>query len=146
MVFGVSLIALVKFFPLSIENINVFFTAANENALTSPLEIIKETFKEFNWITLSITIVCIILLFILREKLNAIPFIGIFIVLGIAINWTHYFKSFEDLCTVEGVDCTFYIVNTDNLIQPTLEQIVKLLPAACVMTVIIVFEQFLYLE
>lgn len=98
----------------------MFFIAANENALTSPLEIIQKTFHEFNWITLAITIVCIIILFILREKLNSIPFIGIFIVLGIAINWTHIFKSFEDLCQVQGVDCTFYIVNTDNLIRPTI--------------------------
>ena len=32
------------------------------------------------------------------------------------------------------------------MIQPTLQQLIKLLPAAGVMTVVIVFEQFLYLE
>ncbi len=67
-----------------------------------------------------ITIAVIVLLFVLRDRLNAIPFIGIIVVIGIALNWNHYFKSFEDLCMVEGVDCTFYIVKVENLIQPSL--------------------------
>lgn len=82
------------------------------------------TFSTFNVITLGLTCVCILLMFLLRAKLQKIPFIALLVVLGIIINWTKIFTSFEDLCAYKGpnnelnVDCTFYILNVKNLIQP----------------------------
>lgn len=55
------------------------------------------------------------------------------------------YSSFEDLCKYKGedgtfnVDCTFYILNVKNLIQPKLEEIIAVLPASLVMTVILIF-------
>lgn len=87
-----------------------------------------------------------LVLFLLREKLNAFPFIAVFILVGIFINWKHYFLSFEDLCAYQGVNCKFYIINIENIVHPTIQQVIALIPASLVMTVVVVFEQFLYLE
>lgn len=97
-------------------------------------------------LTLALTVVSIIIIYLLRNKLNKIPFIAFLILLGIFINYKHHFKSYEDLCLYEGVDCKFYIIKIENLIQPTLAQIFALIPASIVMTFIVTFEQFLYLE
>ena len=101
MVFGVALIALVKviyslyqFFPLSIENLNAFFVAANSSALTNPLDIVKQTFQSFNIFTLLITIISIVVLFLLRNKLHKFPFIAVVVILGILINWKHVFLNY----------------------------------------------------
>jgi MFS superfamily sulfate permease-like transporter len=40
----------------------------------------------------------------------------------------------------------FYIIKLDNIIPPRLEQIIMLIPATFVMTAILIFEQFLYLQ
>ena len=92
------------------------------------------------------TVASILLIYLLRNKLNKIPFIAFLVLLGILINIKHHFKSYEDLCAYEGVDCKFYIIKIENLIQPTLAQIFALIPASLVMTAITIFEQFLYLE
>lgn len=78
-------------------------------------------------------------MFLLREKLSHIPCIAILIIIGIIINWTKVFFSFEDLCKYTDVDCTFYILNTANLIQPKIEDIIEILPASLVMTVVVLF-------
>lgn len=85
-------------------------------------------------------------MFVLKERLAKIPFIGVLLILGIGINWSHYFLSYEDLCKVEKVDCNFYVLKLENIAIPHLKQIVSMLPAAVVMAAIVSFEQFLYLE
>lgn len=107
-----------QFFPLSIENIQAFFEAANSSALTSPLDIIIQTFQTFNILTLLITIVLIVILFLLRNKLDKVPFIAVVVILGMLINWKHTFLNYEDLCKYEGVDCKFYIVKLANMVPP----------------------------
>lgn len=104
------------------------------------------TFEKFNVITLALTVLSIVLMFVLKERLAKIPFIGVLLILGIVINWSHYFLSYEDLCKVEKVDCNFYVLKLENIAIPHLKQIVSMLPAAVVMAAIVSFEQFLYLE
>lgn len=94
---------------------------------------------KFNILTLGITIVSIIILFLLRNKLHTIPFISIFVVLGVIINIKHIFLNYKDLCAYPEVDCRFYIINTENMIPPKLEQIIMLIPAALVMTAVLIF-------
>jgi MFS superfamily sulfate permease-like transporter len=59
------------------------------------------------------------------------------------MNWTKIFSSFEDLCNYEGletkVDCTFYVLKTSNLIRPKLDEIIEVIPASFVMTVVLIF-------
>ena len=88
----------------------------------------------------------ILILFFIRQKLNKFPFIIVFIILGIAVNWSHYFKSFEDLCAQTDVNCEFNILRIENLIWPKIEQLLMLIPAAAVMAIVLVYEQFLYIE
>jgi predicted Co/Zn/Cd cation transporter (cation efflux family) len=91
-------------------------------------------------------------MFLLRKKLQKIPLIAILVLIGIIINWSKIFKSYDDLCSYIDpnnditIDCTFYILNVNNLIRPKLEEIIEVIPASLVMTVILIFEQFLYLE
>ena len=87
-----------------------FFVATKENALTNPLQILILTFKQFNILTLGLTILSIFLMFLLRKRLAKIPLIALLVILGIIINWTHYFLSYQDLCAYEKVDCKFYII------------------------------------
>jgi MFS superfamily sulfate permease-like transporter len=137
---------LTQFFPLSIENIGAFFAAANASALTNPLAIIALTFHNFNAFTLLLTVACVAALFLLRNKVNQIPFIGVVVLLGIIANWRHSFLSYEDLCGYPEVDCRFYIIKLSNIAPPSLERIIMLTPSAAVMAVVVIFEQFLYLE
>lgn len=88
---------------------------------------------------MGITIASLVILFLLRNRLHKIPFITIFVILGVLINIKHYFKNYEDLCSFTGVDCRFYIIKTENMIPPRLEQIIMLIPAALVMTAVLIF-------
>lgn len=119
---------------------------ASESALSSPFEMLKEIFAQFNVLTLVLTIVSICLLFLLRGRLERIPLIGILVIIGIIANWNHLFKSYIDLCNEKGVNCKFYIINPDNIKIPVLNEIIEVIPAAFIMTIILIFEQFLYLE
>ena len=85
-------------------------------------------------------------MFLLRNRLEKLPIIAFLVLIGIVINWTHYFMSYEDLCAYANVDCKFYILKVDNLLAPEWKKLLGLIPAAIVMTAIIIFEQFLYLE
>lgn len=85
-------------------------------------------------------------MFLLRKWLAKIPVIAILVAVGILINWTHYFLSYQDLCGRDKVDCNFYIIKMENLLAPKIQQLLTLLPASLVMTAIIIFEQFLTLE
>lgn len=98
-----------QFFPLSIENLPAFFSSTT-SAITNPITILKLTFSNFNVVTLILTIVSIVVLFLLRNKLHKIPFVAIFVLIGALINIKHIFLSYEDLCNYGGVDCTFYII------------------------------------
>lgn len=71
---------------------------ASEPSLTSPFNTLQKIFKSFNVLTLILTISCLIILFLIRGKLEKIPLIGIMVVLGFLINIGHQFKSFIDLC------------------------------------------------
>jgi len=71
---------------------------ASEPSLTSPFNTLQKIFKSFNVLTLILTICCLIILFLIRGKLEKIPLIGIMVVLGFLINIGHQFKSFIDLC------------------------------------------------
>ena len=67
--------------------------------------------------------------------------------IGIIANINHPFKSMSDLCAYQDVNCHFYIINVGNLkYPPMLADIIEVIPAALVMAVIVIFEQFLYLE
>lgn len=81
----------------------------------------------------------IVILFLLRNRLHTIPFITIFVILGVVINIKHIFLNYADLCKFTGVDCQFYIIKTENMIPPRLEQIIMLIPAALVMTAVLIF-------
>jgi hypothetical protein len=61
-------------------------------------------------------------------------------------NIQHMFKSYSDLCSREDVDCEFYIVDVKNLKEPQLTDLIEVIPTALVMAIIVLFEQFLYLE
>jgi hypothetical protein len=124
---------------LSIENLNAFFVAANESALTNPLNIIILTFQNFNVLTLIITVVCIVGLFLLRNKLHKIPLIAALVVLGIAVNFKHIFLNYDDLCLYPEVDCKFYIIKISNIVPPALQKMIMLVPSAAVMSVVLVF-------
>lgn len=87
-----------------------FFVASKENPLTSPIDIIILTFQQFNYITLGLTILSIFAMFFFRERLQRFPLIAFLVILGILINWTHYFLSYQDLCAYTNVDCKFYIL------------------------------------
>lgn len=107
--------------------------------MTNPLNAIIQTFAQFNVLTLGLTIASLVILFLLRNKLHTIPFITIFVILGAVINIKHIFLNYGDLCTYTGVDCRFYIIKTENMIPPKLEQIIMLIPAALVMTAVLIF-------
>jgi hypothetical protein len=68
------------------------------------------------------------------------------VILGIAINIGHKFKSYSDLCLMDSVDCEFKIIDYNKLKEPSLAQLLEVLPSAMILTVILVYEQFLYLE
>ena len=56
------------------------------------------TFQQFNYITLALTILSILAMFVFRKKLERFPLIAFLVIIGILINWTHYFLSYQDLC------------------------------------------------
>ena len=62
----------------------------------------------------------------------------------------HPFKSYSDLCSINNeeikVNCTFSIVDPSNIKEPTLAEIIEVIPTSIMMAVVILFEQFLYLE
>lgn len=66
-------------------------------------------------------------------------------VIGILLNIGHKFKSYSDLCLMESVDCEFKIIDYSKLKEPTLAGLIEVFPAALILTVILVYEQFLYL-
>lgn len=82
----------------------------------------------------------------MRGKLEKIPLIGIMVIIGILININHKFKSYSDLCKMENVDCEFKIIDYSKLKEPTLAELLEVLPSAIVLTVVLIYEQFLYLE
>lgn len=92
--------------------------AAGSSALTNPWDIIVLTFKNFNILTLLITIVCLGVLFVLRNKLTQVPLVSILVLVGILINYKHIFKDYGDMCKYPEVDCKFYIVKLENMIPP----------------------------
>ena len=117
-------------------------------------------FSEFNVLTLGLTIGSIILMILLKDRLNRIPFIALLVIVGIAINWTGIFESAKNLCADDivipsatngdpiplEIDCHFYVLKLENLQVPRFEELITLIPAALVLGAVIVFEQFLYLE
>lgn len=114
--------------------------------MDSPFDIFDLLFQHFNLITLITTVVLLLILFLLRKRLEKIPLIGILAILGCLANYSHTFKSYSDICSIPGVDCTFYIVDPHNIKQPLLSEILEIIPSAIIMTIVITFEQFLYLE
>jgi len=46
------------------------------------------------------------------------------VIIGILINLGHKFKSYSDLCNMEEVNCTFIILDAQNLKQPELSEII----------------------
>ena len=68
------------------------------------------------------------------------------VIIGIIINIGHKFKSYSDLCKMENVDCEFKIIDYSKLKEPTLAELIEVLPSAIVLTVVLIYEQFLYLE
>lgn len=105
-----------------------------------------ETFQSFNILTLLLTIGCLAALFLLSDKLNKLPLIAILVILGVVINIPDIFQNYQDLCKYEGTDCKFYIIKLENIVPPSISRILGLIPAAAVLTIILIFEQFLYLQ
>lgn len=130
-----------------------FFISSTSSPLTNPLEILLKLFYEFQVLTLALTIGSIVVMLILRDKLNKVPFIAILVILGIALNWKKFFLSAEDLCNYRDpehpdepyVDCAFYILKLENLKILSIGEIITLIPAALVLSAVLLFEQFLYL-
>lgn len=90
-------------------------------------------------ITLITTIVLLLILFLLRKRLEKIPLIGILAILGCLANYNHTFKSYSDICHMEGVDCTFYVIDPRNIKEPLLTEIIEIIPSAIIMTIVISF-------
>ena len=59
-------------------------------------------------------------MFILRKRLEEFPLIGVLVVVGILANMSHPFKSYSDLCAIKDVNCTFSIVDQQNIREPVL--------------------------
>lgn len=78
-------------------------------------------------------------LFLLRSKLNKFPAIAILVIIGIIINYDHFFLDYEDLCNYPEVDCKFYIVKLENMIPPGIEKLILMIPSAAVMNVVLIF-------
>lgn len=93
-----------------------------------------------------LTIEAIVIMFLMRGKLEKIPLIGIMVIIGIIINISHKFKSYSDLCKMENVDCEFKIIDYSKLKEPSLAELFEVLPSAIILTVVLIYEQFLYLE
>ena len=95
---------------------------SSEKALDNPFEIINQLFTNFNVLTLTLTVALLVLMFLLRSKLNKIPLIGIIVILGCLANYNHKFKSYSDLCDypydptdpTAKVDCTFHVIDKNN--------------------------------
>lgn len=107
---------------------------------------LQKLFEHFNVLTLVLTIEAIIIMFLMRGKLERIPLIGILVVVGVLININHKFKSYSDLCLMPNVNCDFEIIDSSKLKEPTLADLIEVLPSAIVLTIILIYEQFLYLE
>ena len=45
-----------------------------------------------------------------------------------------------------NVNCDFEIIDSSKLKEPTLADLIEVLPSAIVLTIILIYEQFLYLE
>ena len=112
---------------------------SEEEVTTNPFNILNLLFEHFNVVTLTITIVLLFLMFFLRTRLEKIPLIGILALVGILANMQHYFKSYSDICSREGIDCTFYILDPRNLKQPLLSEVIEVIPASLVMAIVILF-------
>ena len=80
----------------------------------------NQLFSDFNLLTLVLTVEALIMMFLMRGKLEKIPLIGILVIIGIIINLGHKFKSYSDLCLMEGVKCQFHVINANNLKSPLL--------------------------
>jgi MFS superfamily sulfate permease-like transporter len=93
---------------------------SEEEAMSSPFNVLNLLFESFNVITLILTVVLLVLMFLLRKKLAKIPLIGIMVIIGVLANMQHQFKSYSDICALEEVDCKFYVVDTRNLQEPVL--------------------------
>ena len=79
---------------------DAFFMMSEEQFTSSPFKVLNLLFESFNMVTLIITIVLLILMFILRKRLEKIPLIGIMVIIGILANLKHPFKSYSDLCAM----------------------------------------------
>lgn len=79
------------------------------------------------------------MIYYLRKRLIKVPFIGIIVLLFILINTKHFFKRYEDLCSMPDVDCKFYLVKLENMIPPSFEKIILMIPSAIVMTAVLIF-------
>jgi len=47
---------------------------------------------------------------------------------------------------MEAVDCTFYVIDKRNIKEPTFAELLEVVPSSIVMAIVVIFEQFLYLE
>lgn len=137
MILGIGMIVLAKFFPLTVENISIFYER-DASLMSNPLKTIMMTFQEFSFLTLSLTIISIGVMFFARRKLARFPSILVLAILGILINIKGNFLTYSDLCSWPDVDCTFYLVKLKNLVLPRLEELLYLLPASSVLAAILV--------
>lgn len=67
------------------------------------------------------------------------------VLLGALLNIGDKFKSYSDLCLMDSVNCEFKIIDYSKLKEPTLAELIEVLPSAMILTVVLVYEQFLYL-
>lgn len=68
------------------------------------------------------------------------------VILGILANYNCRFKSYSDICKIKEVDCTFKIIDQRNFQEIILSEVIEIIPSAIILTIVIAFEQFLYLE
>ena len=73
---------------------------SEEEAMTSPFNVMNLLFENFNVITMILTIVLLIVMILLRKKLSKIPLIGIMVIIGVLANMQHQFKSYSDICSL----------------------------------------------
>ena len=74
--------------------------------------------------TLILTAILTILIFFMRRKLARFPSILIFVLIGVLVNFTGTFKSYNDLCEYKSngitVNCNFYIIDLNKITIPRL--------------------------
>ena len=123
--------------------------------MSNPLEVFDTllSMKYTNPLTLLLTIEALLMMILMRKKLEKIPLIGVVVIIGLLLNLNHLFMSFSDVCNLKTeteqtvFNCEFAILDQSAVVIPkTITPILNAIPHAFILTLTIIFEQFLFIE